>query len=272
MDAKVETVKRERKIEKITRQHRLALEEELKAAMLREVSPSTAFVQVVWSVNSGMVLIGAAGDVACERAQDVFEQTFGVRLSMALVPGVMAGQRYAPELSPGEAVEKFPTIGADFLTWLRMADSIVTDQGRYAVEMLSPVTLSGEGGEAKKVALAGEDSPADSREAAAALKGGKRIVKARLQIGDSSTGAEFLCTLDADRFDIRGAKLPVEKTPDAAANIAARIRAAFDLCSTVEALFIVYMEQADEAREVRQEDAREDAAMAAVEGGEVDGE
>ncbi len=73
--------KREKGVERLTRQHRLALDEQLTIEMLKEVSPVSAFTELVWDLNTGEVLVGATGKALCERIMDLFASTFDARLA-----------------------------------------------------------------------------------------------------------------------------------------------------------------------------------------------
>jgi hypothetical protein len=78
---KMEGVKRVKKMEKISRQHRLALEEELSIEMLRETSPVSSFYELIWDMSRGEALFGVTGGAACDRVKDLFEATFDLRLA-----------------------------------------------------------------------------------------------------------------------------------------------------------------------------------------------
>lgn len=71
----------ERKLQRLTRQQRLALEEQLAIDMLREVSPAIAFTEVVWDLNTGDFYMGATSRTLCERISDLFTSTFDLRLA-----------------------------------------------------------------------------------------------------------------------------------------------------------------------------------------------
>lgn len=73
-------VKKERKIERITRQHRLALEEELAVIMLKETSAVSTFHEVAWDLDRRELYMGATGNGVTERIKDLFEATFDLRL------------------------------------------------------------------------------------------------------------------------------------------------------------------------------------------------
>lgn len=87
-DEAIERLCKERGIERITRQHRLALEEELTVVMLKEVTPTTAFTELVWDTNTDEVMIGATSRTLCERIADLFQSTFDRRL-MPLFPALV---------------------------------------------------------------------------------------------------------------------------------------------------------------------------------------
>jgi hypothetical protein len=74
-------VKKEKGLTRLTRQHRLALEEELTIKMLAETTPTTAITELVWDMNTGEVFIGATGKSLCERIADLFASTFDLKLA-----------------------------------------------------------------------------------------------------------------------------------------------------------------------------------------------
>jgi hypothetical protein len=65
---------------RLSRQQRLALEEQLTIEMLKEVSPVIAFTEMVWDLHTGDFYIGATGKALCERIMDLFATTFDGRL------------------------------------------------------------------------------------------------------------------------------------------------------------------------------------------------
>lgn len=73
-------VKKEKKIEKLSRQHRMALDEELTIEMLKETSPASTFSELVWDMNTNVVYMGATSNALCERIQEMFEATFDLKL------------------------------------------------------------------------------------------------------------------------------------------------------------------------------------------------
>ena len=85
-EARVERIKEEKGLERITRQHLLAIQEELTIQMLKETSPTTSTVEVIWDRNTGEVLIGCASNAMCERIVELFKATFDVTGMKVPVP------------------------------------------------------------------------------------------------------------------------------------------------------------------------------------------
>lgn len=83
-DAIVREVCRQKKVQRLSRAHCIAIEEELTVTMLKETTPTSAFCNVVWDLNSGIVYVAAAGEKVCERIQEMFEGTFDLKLQPIL--------------------------------------------------------------------------------------------------------------------------------------------------------------------------------------------
>lgn len=81
---------------KISRQQRLAFEESLAVEMLKETSPTSAFVELAWDMDRGEVYMGATGNAVCDRAAEIFEATFDLRL-MPRFPQVIGGTYIAQQ-------------------------------------------------------------------------------------------------------------------------------------------------------------------------------
>ena len=80
-DQRMEQIRQERSLARITRQHRLAIEEELTVQMLKETSPTVVFTEMVWDMNTSEVFIAATSNSLCERITDLFTSTFEARLA-----------------------------------------------------------------------------------------------------------------------------------------------------------------------------------------------
>lgn len=95
-EQQVAAIKEERKITKLSRQQRLAIEEELTVKMLKETSPTSAFSEILWDMNSNIVLMGATSNALCERIQELFEATFDLHLR-PLHPALVGGEYIASQ-------------------------------------------------------------------------------------------------------------------------------------------------------------------------------
>ena len=89
--ALIRRVMAEKKLEKISKQQRIALEEQLAIEMLTETSPVSAFYELIWDLNSGIVLMGAASNALCEKIGEHFEATFDLKLH-PIFPAIVGGQ------------------------------------------------------------------------------------------------------------------------------------------------------------------------------------
>lgn len=147
------------------------------------------------------------------------------------------------ELSVLEAFERYGSLGPDFLTWLFVStqtegDNPSISQYVQEIEFRGPIVLMGEGGEALKVSLSGDEAP-NAPEVRSALAEGKRIVRSKLLL---TVGADqFQCTLNAESFDLSGLKLPIPKTPDWELFLSDRIQAMQHLYGILDALFEAFL-------------------------------
>ncbi len=80
LQKKIDEIKKTRNLERISRQHRKSLEEEVTIEMLRETSPTSTFYEITWDQHTNVVYLGATGDTICQRLQDLFEATFDIKL------------------------------------------------------------------------------------------------------------------------------------------------------------------------------------------------
>lgn len=69
---------RERKGAPISRDQRLALEEQVRQKLIRAQVPSTTVMEMLWDLESGLILFTASGDKPGAEFADLFTQTFGL--------------------------------------------------------------------------------------------------------------------------------------------------------------------------------------------------
>ncbi len=108
LEEKMRAVKSARKLEKISRQHRAALEDELAVEMLRETSPTSAFHELIWDLARGEILMGATSSATCDRIRDLFEATFDLKTTPRH-PALVGAEYIA---SQGLEAEFKATVGA----------------------------------------------------------------------------------------------------------------------------------------------------------------
>ncbi|MCH8333750.1 hypothetical protein IIC65_07440 [Candidatus Sumerlaeota bacterium] len=109
-----------------------------------------------------------------------------------------------------ELIQQKAFLGREFLTWLWFraeGDPVFQLPGKHRceIEILGPLVLDANYGDARSTALQG-DSPATSPEAATALREGKKLRRARLKI--SSDGVDWVAGIDGETLSISGLHLP----------------------------------------------------------------
>lgn len=91
LQERIEQVQKEKGLNRLTRQHRLALQEELTIVMLKETSATSGFTELVWDRNTNEVFMTATSTSLCERISELFMSTFELKL----VPQFPALKGYA---------------------------------------------------------------------------------------------------------------------------------------------------------------------------------
>lgn len=147
------------------------------------------------------------------------------------------------ELAPIEAFQRYGALGPDFLTWLlvRVLEDEVPGtpcEPGLKVDMQGPLVFTAEGGEAKKVSLAGEEA-ASAPEVLSALRQGKKLARARVLFTAVQDTWGF--TLDSETFDLRSIKLPVPSIADVEEHLRMRIESTMRLFQMVDELFEVFL-------------------------------
>ena len=109
-----------------------------------------------------------------------------------------------------ELIQQKAFLGKEFLTWLWFraeTDPVFAMDGDRSleVEILGPITLDAQYGDARTTVLKGE-SPATSPEAATAVLEGKKLHRVRLKLSGEST--EWIATLDAETLSFTGLAVP----------------------------------------------------------------
>lgn len=133
----------------------------------------------------------------------------------------------AAELSNLEIMDRYGSLGPDFLTWLvveSMRDTLDPPESEPGLTVIpkGPLVLVSESGEATKVSLTGDEA-VSSAEFISAIRQGKRLLRAKLEFTAQDATWDF--TLDSQTFDVKSAKLPVPKVSDLDEFMSLRIQA-----------------------------------------------
>ncbi len=268
----MDKAKRDKGVERITRQHRRALEEQLTIEMLKETSASSSFTEVVWDRNSGEVFIGSGSRSLCERIMDLFASTFDMRLA-PIVPSLMKYdwlERSGVEdpalpsdekLGLAEVMDRLGDVGCAFMTWLyrgvvqrcEAEDSArpwcCQSEPGLSVDFPAGIALAKDD-DKTRVALSGEES-AFSPEVESALACGRVIRKAALVFGAEDAVWEF--TLEGDSFAVSGCKLPVPKIPGLEDALVMRVQALQGLWRVLEDVFEGFLGERAETMAVKED-------------------
>ena len=203
-----------KKCDKIAREQ---IREGLRQDLLSQIQPTPSFYEVCWSVANGRLLFTCLSEKVMQDFQDLFKAAFDLA-AVPLVPWdrqVMDPETAArieglERTTPGAVDLK--SLGREFLTWLwfkseeRNGMILVPGVGETEVHFVRRLVLeSGDGEYSESVVCQGMH--ADLNEGREALRRGKKIREARLQLTRDAATWEF--TFKADRFEFQSMKMPV---------------------------------------------------------------
>lgn len=142
-----------------------------------------------------------------------------------------------------ELIQQKAFIGKEFLTWLwyhaeRGGKVTPARQGAVQIEMLGPILLEAQYGDARSSTLKG-DSPATAPEARTALLEGKKLRKAKLKLSRDS--AEWIVALDGETFHFAGLNIPNPGKMAFEDAMALRIEMLQEFEQVLEALFETFL-------------------------------
>jgi recombination associated protein RdgC len=203
-----------KKCDKIAREQ---IREGLRQDLLRQIQPTPSFYEVCWSVSSGRLLFTCLSEKVMQDFQDLFKVAFDLA-AVPLVPWdrqildeTTAASVAPPEDRTADAIDP-KSLGREFLTWLwfkseeRNGMILVPGVGETEVHLLRRLVLeSGDGEYSESVVCQGMH--ADLNEGREAIRRGKKIREARIQLVRDAATWEF--TLKADRFEFQSMKMPV---------------------------------------------------------------
>jgi hypothetical protein len=205
---------RRKKIDKTARDQ---IRENIYQDLLRHIPPTPSFYEVCWSVSDGRLLLTCLSEKVMQDFQDLFKSSFDLT-PMPFVP-------WDPQVLDKDTAGKIEalqgtdvragdpkTLGREFLTWLwfkseeRNGMIMIPDIGETEIHFVRRLVLeSGDGEYSESVVCQGMHT--DLREGREALRQGKKIREARLQLTRDAATWEF--TFKADRFQFQSLKMPV---------------------------------------------------------------
>ncbi|MEQ8821523.1 MAG: hypothetical protein RLY93_14890 [Sumerlaeia bacterium] len=147
------------------------------------------------------------------------------------------------QMSNLEVMERYATLGPDFLTYLCVRSSQGTldppaSEPGLTLALMGPMVFASDTGEATKVTLAGDEASA-APEVEAALRQGKRLIRGKVEM--KAQDAVWNFTLDGETFDMKSMKLPVPKVADADEYMALRVQAIQHLAMLINDLFEAFL-------------------------------
>ncbi|MDD5167178.1 MAG: hypothetical protein PHN75_00030 [Syntrophales bacterium] len=193
----------ENRVKRLYKDQREAIRDSVRRELLEGAPPIPYFFEICWSTGGNHVLFTSLSTKIIQEFLDYFQQSFG--LTMEPVQPWDKAMLEAKDISPS-------LVGREFLTWLwfksEERNGMIQLPGFGDIELSFVRRLaleSGEGEYAESVVCQGQH--ADLREGKEAVRQGKKIKEARINMGRDSAKWEF--TFKADNFQFQSMKLPV---------------------------------------------------------------
>ncbi len=246
---------------RLSKEQRDELKEQIRLELLSKAHPVPSFFDVCWSLSGGWLLFSSLSAGVMEEFEALFKKTFDISLQVYVPWDVrhldsklaeqVSALRAGVFLEPGSVEDSSaaPLLGREFMTWLwfksEERDGTISLPGVGDVEttfMRRIVLESGDGEYSETVMCQGLH--ADLREGKAALREGKKIKEARIQLGKGTDQWEF--TLKADQFQIQSMKLPSglkfsEEGEEKEGRLLERIALVENATTTLDQLFSLFL-------------------------------
>ena len=188
------------------------IKESAKQSLLSKVLPTTQVYDMVWNYITGHVLFTNTSTKLCDEFQELFFNTFDLRLNiieLSIVGSVILSANKKSE----EVVENFKYLempGSDFLTWLwykYRKDKNEFKIGKNKVRLLfdNRVVLSDEDTESPQIVTCVGDSQS-MNEIQTALDDNKIIIQAKLIL--TAMSGDYFYFVDSFYFDFKSIKTP----------------------------------------------------------------
>ncbi len=230
--------------------------------LLPDMPPMLRAIPFVHLPNRNLVLAQASSDAQRDLFAVEFFKAVGKKPE-PVTPSTLAWLRrraladewpptsFSPEIADGESGTD---CGAQFLTWLWFSSEeregrIHTDDGEFAFALDGPLIFHREGDGAHET-LVRHGAPLMSAEAKTCLLAGKMLRSAKLLLARDD---EWRATFIADRFMIRGLRLPEERGPSRAVDPSSRFQERMlSLDRFLGVLFALFDRFADERSNIKQ--------------------
>lgn len=200
------------------------VKERVRLELLSQAHPSPSFFDICWAPAQKWLLFGALASKPANEFEDLFKRCFQIPLTPFLpwdpevleaslarkVKTIPKGAFMAPQ-EKGEPSDDLRFLGREFLTWLwfkseeRGGAVRVPNLGDLQMVFVRRLALeSGDGEYSESVVCQGLHT--DLKEGKAAIRLGKKIKEARIQLTKDTDKWEF--TLKADAFQFQSLRLP----------------------------------------------------------------
>ncbi|MBM4330545.1 MAG: hypothetical protein FJ117_04835 [Deltaproteobacteria bacterium] len=207
----------------LPKEQRDEIKERVRLELLSKTYPVPSFYEVCWSPSQKCLLFSSLLKKAAQEFEELFKRTFDLALSPCVpwdgnavdgptaekIASLKEGVFLAPQ-STNPANPNPAFLGREFLTWLwfksqeRGGGIMLPGVGDIEVNFSRRMVLeSGAGEYAESVVCQGLH--ADLKEGKAAIREGKKIKEARIQLGRGADKWEF--TLKVDQFQFQSLRL-----------------------------------------------------------------
>lgn len=77
---RIDEIKKDKKINRLSKEQKEALEEEIRIKLIKDISPSTTLIEALWNLNSGKIYFGSMSKTRNEDFVELFIQSFNLSI------------------------------------------------------------------------------------------------------------------------------------------------------------------------------------------------
>lgn len=232
---------RDRDVERCPASVRAELREAITDELLRKTMPSMQVYELLVNTEQNYVVVANLSDTVTDLVRKLVFRTFGVRLvpldPLTLMPDAQS------EVLSGELVGVLTSHFLHWFWWRSEQNACVfalEPQGNVDAWVDSRVLLESKSGTSDKALLTGEN-PSGTREARAALVGGK--IPSEIRMGIRRDNLEYLVTIRGMYLDLASIKLPISSGEDLEETVRIRALAYEDLFALITSLVRMFAEE-----------------------------